>query len=78
MCLQKDGASEQEFNQEIQELQNIVLDDDVKRSCQMVMFQAGDTASKDQNWSNAIFWYTQSVLIFGTLDEKDPNYGEIG
>lgn len=77
MCLQKNGASEEVFNKEIQELQNVALDDDVKRSCQMVMFQAGDTASKDQNWSDAIFWYTQSLLIFGNLDEKDSNYGEI-
>ena len=79
MCLQKDGYSEESFDMEIQEFirQDVVLDDDIKKSCQMVMFQAGDIASKDQNWGRAVFWYTQSVLIFGTLDEEDPNYGKI-
>lgn len=76
MCLQKEGFSRESFEKEIHELtKHVSIDENVKKTCQLVLFQAGDCASKEQKWSDASFWYNQSIVIFGDLDQENSNYG---
>ena len=76
MTLLKDDFSPESFQKQVQELtRQVSIDEDVKQSCRLLLFQAGDISANEQKWNDAIFWYSQSVVMFGDLDQENQNYG---